>query len=53
MATTHAWAAGLSVAGIYWDGIVDESKLQEVFELHKMDTVSTFGTRCSRRVASD
>ena len=28
MAVTPAWAAGLSVAGLYYDGIVDESKLQ-------------------------
>ena len=32
---------------------VDERKLQEVLELHKRDTVSTFGTRSSRRVAKN
>jgi len=44
----HSWAESLSVAGIYYDGGVDESKLQEVLELHKRGTVSTFGTRCSQ-----
>jgi len=44
-------AEGLSVAGLYYDGVVDETRLQEVLELHKRDTVSTFGTRCSRRVS--
>lgn len=47
------WAEGLSVAGLYYDGVVGESKLQEVLELHKRDTVSTFGTRSSRRVAKN
>ena len=46
-----SWAEGLSVAGLYYDGVVDETRLQEVLELHKRDTVSTFGTRCSRRVS--
>ena len=45
------WAEGLSVAGLYYDGVVDECKLQEILELHKRDTVSTFGTRSSCRVA--
>ena len=27
------------VAGLYYDGVVGESKLQEVLELHKRDTV--------------
>jgi len=37
-----SWAEGLSVAGLYYDGVVDETRLQEVLELHKRDTVSTF-----------
>ena len=44
---------GLSRAGLYFDGIIEESKLQEVLELHKRDTVSTFGTRSSRRVSKN
>ena len=44
------WAEGLTVAGLYFDGIVDGDKL-EVIELHKRDTVSTFGTCSSRRVS--
>jgi len=47
----HPSWAGLSVAGLYYDGVVDESRLQEVLELHKRDTVSTFGTRCSLRMS--
>lgn len=45
------WAAGLTVAGLYYDGVIDGDKLDEVIELHKRDTVSTFGTRSSRRVS--
>ena len=39
------WTEGLTVAGLYYDGIVDGDKLDEVIELHKRGTVSTFGTR--------
>ena len=49
--STPSWAEGLTVAGLYHDGITDESKLQDTLELHKRDTVSTFGTRSSRRVS--
>ena len=48
-----SWAESLSVAGIYYDGGADESKLQEVLELHKRGTVSTFGTRCSHRASKN
>lgn len=48
--TTSTWKDGLSRAGLYYDGIIEESKLQDILELHKRDTVSTFGTRTSRRV---
>ena len=41
---------GLSRYALYYAGIVDESQLDGVLELHKRDTVSTFGTRSSRRV---
>ena len=44
------WTNGLTRYGLYYAGIVDESQLDEVLELHKRDTVSTFGTRNSRRV---
>ena len=45
------WADGLTAAGLYYDGVVDKSKLQDTLELHRRDTVSTFGTRSSRRVS--
>ena len=44
-----SWTEGLTVAGLYYDGIVDGDKLEKVIELHKRDTVS--GTRSSRRVS--
>ena len=47
------WADGLTVAGLYYDGVIDEKRLQDTLELHKRDTVSTFGTRSSRRVEKD
>lgn len=45
------WSNGLERKGLYFEGIVDSAQLNEVLELHKRDTVSTFGTRSSRRVA--
>ena len=47
------WADGLTVAGLYYDGVIGEKRLQDTLELHKRDTVSTFGTRSSRRVEKD
>ena len=47
------WAEGLSVAGLYYDGVIDGCKLQTTLELHKRDTTSTFGTHSSRRVSRD
>ncbi len=47
------WKEGLSSFGQYYAGIVDEENLDKVLELHKRDTVSTFGTRSSRRVTAD
>ena len=46
------WASGLSASGLYYQGILDRNQLEEVLELHKRDTVSTFGTRSSFRVTS-
>lgn len=49
---TPVWTKGLSEAGLnYYDGVVEEERLHEILELHKRDTVSTFGTRSSRRVS--
>ena len=52
MDTKHGssrWAEGVSVTGLYYDGVLEESKLQELLELHKRYCM--FGTRSSRRVA--
>ena len=45
------WSEDLEKAGLYFEGIVDSALLDEVLELHKRDTVSTFGTRSICRVA--
>ena len=45
-----SWTQGLTRYGKYYTGIVEESNLDKILELHKRDTVSTFGTRSSRRV---
>ena len=46
-----AWSTDLERKGLYFEGIVDAAVLDEVLEVHKRDTVSTFGIRSSRRVA--
>lgn len=51
--TCPTWATDLSVSGLYYDGVLDKNKLQDVLELHKRDTVSTFGTRSSSGVSSE
>ena len=45
------WTEDISIAGLYYDGIVDRGKLNEVLEPHKRDTVSTFRTHSSLRVS--
>jgi hypothetical protein len=42
-----SWNKNLKQAGQYLTGYVDD--LQTVLELHKIDTVSTFGMRTSRK----
>ena len=44
------WAQGLTANNLNFEGIVDGDMLENILELHKRDTVSTFGTRSSRRV---
>ena len=43
----------LCISGLYYQGILDRNQLEEVLELHKRDTVSTFGTRSNFRVSSE
>ena len=43
------WTAGLKLSGLYLEGIVEASSLNNVLEAHKRDTVSTFGTRTRSR----
>lgn len=44
------WAEGLTANHLNYEGIVEGGMLQKILELHKRGTVSTFGTRSSRRV---
>ena len=44
------WAKYLVQSGLYYEGTVTECELEKVLEFHKRDTVTTFGTRSSRRV---
>ena len=45
------WTKELQKYGNYYEGIVDEGKINEVLEIHRRDTVSLFRTRSSCRVA--
>lgn len=49
----QCWKEGLTKKGLYYEGVVDSSKLGSTLELHRRATVSTFGTRRSCRVASN
>ena len=46
------WQKGLEKKGVYYEGIIDGSRLDSVLEHHRQATVSTFGTRRSSRVAA-
>lgn len=46
----ESWTEGLYQYGNYYAGIVEGSDLDKILELHKRDTITTFGTRSSRRV---
>ena len=49
--TMVEWQKGLEQKGLYYEGIVNGSRLDSVLELHRRSTVSTFGTRRSSRVS--
>lgn len=51
-ATMTSWYAGLEQKGLYFEGVVTEKRLNEVLELHRRSTVSTFGTRRSCQTAA-
>ena len=46
------WQEGLEQKGLYYEGIIDGTRLDSVLELHRRSTVSTFGTRRSSRVSA-
>ena len=46
-----AWAHGLTANNLN-EGVIEEGMLEKMLELHKRDTVTTFGTRSSRRVTT-
>ena len=45
-----SWSKGLKHSGLYYEGIVDDC--DQVLELHRRSTMSTFGTRTSYRAQS-
>ena len=50
--TMVEWQKGLQQKGLYYEGIIDGSRLDSVLELHRRSTVSTFGTRRSSLVST-
>ena len=52
MATSSAtpnWTANLDARGLYYEGLVED--IGTLLEMHKLSTVTTYGTRRSRRLA--
>ena len=52
MATSSAtpnWTANLDARGLYYEGLVEN--IDTLLEMHKLSTVTTYGTRRSRRPA--
>ena len=47
-----AWAHGLTDNNLNYEGVIEGEMLEKTLELHKRDTVSTFGTRSSRRATT-
>ena len=47
------WTDSLTQKGVYYNGIVDKCKLDEILKLHERETVPTFGTRSSHKVAKE
>ena len=44
---TPAWAEKLHRYGNYYEGIVDSDEVDRIMELHKRETVTSYGTRTS------
>ena len=44
---TPAWAEKLQKHGNYYEGIVESDKVDHILELHKRETVTSYGTRTS------
>ena len=42
-----AWALGLKSSGLYYEGFVDN--LEDTLEAHRRCTVTTYGTRTSKK----
>ena len=45
------WARGLHKKGLYYEGLVDNH--EEVIELHRKHTMTTYGTRTSSRTSGE
>jgi len=48
--TAPPWAAGLRKYGCYYEGIIQD--IDNVLELHKQDTTTTFGIRRTEKPSS-
>ena len=46
---TANWTANLNALGLYYEGLVED--IDTLLEMHKLCTVTTYGTRRSRRQA--
>ena len=46
---TANWTANLDACGLYYEGLVED--IDTLLEMHKLCTVTTYGTRRSRRQA--
>ena len=46
---TANWTANLDARGLYYEGLVED--IDTLLEMHKLCTVTTYGTRRSRRQA--
>ena len=43
----HSWTQGLNRVGLYYSGFVDN--LEDVLEMHRRSTLTTYGTRTSKK----
>ena len=49
---TLRWQDKLKPSGLYYDGFIPGKELNDILEIHRRDTASTFGTRKSSNVTA-